>query len=429
LAAPSDEPAAPVQREGTARRRTPAGAAGRAATTRHVGMVWHPVGLGIVRALPAQGSLPRHVGFDRPHVRDRPDPHPFQPPWARLGGRQHLVVSRRNAFKCRGGLAYRAVDQFITVSNAGYQALREGGIAADRIRSFTTRWTRRRLREPGPSASAWETRCRSCVAAFTAEKDHSTLLRAWDMVHKTAPAAHLVLAGDGPELARIQAQAEGLARVTFLGWRNDIPSLIKGADIVTLASREEGLGSSVAAQAKPVAITAVYDRQTALEPAGRFEALAKNLDSLCQNSPELDRSPPPAACFHLKPSMHGIWRPAPARQLRQSNKAFTKPSTPPRKPRLQIEAHCGLTSAGFPLLFNCSPWPPAGWSAWPVEPCFRVASRRNSLWCRPPASGNVPRTDMIGTRARPPWPGSRGNGIDREDPVTAACNSFWSPNP
>src|SRR5690606_21167074 len=49
------------------------------------------------------------------------------------GGRQRLIVSRRNAFKCRGGLVYRAVDQFITVSNAGYQALRDGGIAGDRI--------------------------------------------------------------------------------------------------------------------------------------------------------------------------------------------------------------------------------------------------------------------------------------------------------
>jgi glycosyltransferase involved in cell wall biosynthesis len=216
---------------------------------------------------------------------------------ARLGGRQHLVVSRRNAFKCRGGLAYRAVDQFITVSNAGYQALREGGIAADRIEIIHDAVDEAALAGARPERLGLgdEVQIVLCVAAFTAEKDHSTLLRAWDMVHKTAPAAHLVLAGDGPELARIQAQAEGLARVTFLGWRNDIPSLIKGADIVTLASREEGLGSSLCAAqwaGKPVAATAaggiveaVSDRQTGLlSPPGDSEALAKNLDSLCQDA-------------------------------------------------------------------------------------------------------------------------------------------------
>ena len=215
---------------------------------------------------------------------------------ARLGGRQRLVVSRRNAFKCRGGFVYRAVDQFITVSKAGYQALREGGVGGDRIEIIHDAVDEAALAAARPERLGLgdEAQIVLCVAAFTAEKDHESLLRAWETVHKIAPSAHLVLAGDGPQLALMRRQAEGLACVTFLGWRDDVASLIKGADIVTLASREEGLGSSLCAAqwtGRPVAATgaggigeAVSDGETGLlSPPGDPEALARNLASLCQD--------------------------------------------------------------------------------------------------------------------------------------------------
>ncbi|GAB5461740.1 glycosyltransferase family 4 protein [Hoeflea alexandrii] len=215
---------------------------------------------------------------------------------AKLGGRQRLVVSRRNAFKCRGGFAYRAVDQFITVSKAGYQALREGGVAGDRIEIIHDAVDEAALAAAQPERLGLgdEVQIVLCVAAFTAEKDHATLLRAWETVQKTTPTAQLVLAGDGPQLALMRRQAEGLARVTFLGWRDDVASLIKGADIVTLASREEGLGSSLCTAqwaGRPVAATAaggigeaVSDRQTGLlSPPGDSEALAQNLATLCRD--------------------------------------------------------------------------------------------------------------------------------------------------
>ena len=162
----------------------------------------------------------------------------------RPGNRQPLVVSRRNAFRCRGGLIYRAVDRFITVSGAGFLALRDGGVEANRISVIHDA-----VDEPAMSAArperlglADDSMYFLCVAAFTAEKDHATLLKAWDRIAQSNPKAHLLLAGDGPGRAAMEEQARSLPRVRFLGWREDVIPLIKGADIVTLASLNEGLG-------------------------------------------------------------------------------------------------------------------------------------------------------------------------------------------
>ncbi len=216
---------------------------------------------------------------------------------AKLGGRQRLIVSRRNAFECRGGPAYHAVDQFITISKAGYRALRDGGIAGDRIEIIHDAVDEAAMSAALPDRLGFDedTTLILCIAAFTTEKDHVTLLKAWKKVHEAAASAHLVLAGDGPGLAAMRRQAADLPRVTFLGWRDDVAALIKGADIVTLASREEGLGSSLCAAqwaGKPVVATAaggiveaVADKATGLlSPPGDAERLAQNLIALSRDT-------------------------------------------------------------------------------------------------------------------------------------------------
>ncbi|MHA2231126.1 MAG: glycosyltransferase [Candidatus Hodarchaeales archaeon] len=54
----------------------------------------------------------------------------------------------------------------------------------------------------------------------------------------------VLIAGDGPQLAVLKRLAISLGineRFLFLGWRDDIPQLIKGADIVVMPSVcEEG---------------------------------------------------------------------------------------------------------------------------------------------------------------------------------------------
>ncbi|MBI5362915.1 MAG: glycosyltransferase [Planctomycetes bacterium] len=54
----------------------------------------------------------------------------------------------------------------------------------------------------------------------------------------------LLLAGDGADRARLEARARALGvaeRVRFLGWRDDVPSLMAACDLVLLPSRWEGL--------------------------------------------------------------------------------------------------------------------------------------------------------------------------------------------
>ncbi len=76
------------------------------------------------------------------------------------------------------------------------------------------------------------------VGRLAPVKGYDILLRSWRGLH-----ADLAIAGDGPERAALEALAVELGvddRVRFLGWRDDIPALLAGADLMVLSSRREG---------------------------------------------------------------------------------------------------------------------------------------------------------------------------------------------
>lgn len=86
-----------------------------------------------------------------------------------------------------------------------------------------------------------------CVANLRPQKDHATLVQAMQIVHRVAPAAHLILVGGGSDLAhiaRIQAQIRSLnlsAIITWLGERQDVAAIQRACDIGVLSSASEGL--------------------------------------------------------------------------------------------------------------------------------------------------------------------------------------------
>lgn len=88
-----------------------------------------------------------------------------------------------------------------------------------------------------------------CVANLRAQKDHSTLLRAFARVAQEVPDAHLLLAGAEVEpdcAARVREQAAALdGRISLLGARPDVPSLLRACDIGVLASASEGFPLSL----------------------------------------------------------------------------------------------------------------------------------------------------------------------------------------
>ncbi len=97
------------------------------------------------------------------------------------------------------------------------------------------------------------------IARLDRQKGQCYLLQAASRI----PEALFVLAGDGPDRARLEAQARELGvynRIVFLGHRQDIPDLLAACDVFVLPSLWEGLPLAVLeamAAGRPVIATEV----------------------------------------------------------------------------------------------------------------------------------------------------------------------------
>ena len=93
------------------------------------------------------------------------------------------------------------------------------------------------------------------VSRFAAEKDQMTLIRALKLLPNNYD---VVLVGNGELLLQYKQRVKELGlseRVHFLGLRDDVPSILKMADIVVLSSNFEGFGLAAVegmAAGKPV---------------------------------------------------------------------------------------------------------------------------------------------------------------------------------
>ena len=166
------------------------------------------------------------------------------------------VLSRRTIFPVRRSIGSRflyslPIDRIAAISGAVRDALVRSGVNAGIIEVVPSGI------DPAPSitpAARRETRSSlACaeddvvaitVAALTPEKGHETLLAAM----REAPRLRLWIAGEGPlrEALETRSRSYGLERrVQFLGFRADVTSLLQAADFFCLATRSEGLGSSL----------------------------------------------------------------------------------------------------------------------------------------------------------------------------------------
>jgi len=86
------------------------------------------------------------------------------------------------------------------------------------------------------------------VSCLKPQKAPEDFIRVAALVCQRVPAAKCVLVGDGAMRPQIEAmlEAEGLReRVTLLGWRRDVASLLKAFDVFVLTSRWEGLPCAI----------------------------------------------------------------------------------------------------------------------------------------------------------------------------------------
>jgi glycosyltransferase involved in cell wall biosynthesis len=129
------------------------------------------------------------------------------------------------------------------------------------------------------------------VGRFTEQKDQPALIRA---VSKLPEDVHLVLAGEGPLMNDNKALAEksGISeRVHFLGFRNDVPGILKTVDIVVLSSHWEGFGLAAVegmAAGKPLIASDVDGLREVVKGAGILfnteEELKNAIISLLNNN-------------------------------------------------------------------------------------------------------------------------------------------------
>jgi len=140
------------------------------------------------------------------------------------------------------------------------------------------------------------------VAEFTANKRHLDAVEALARLRRDGRPTHLVLAGVGPSQAAVKKRVAKLGLtglVHFLGFRRDVPQLLKASDALLLVSEREGLPRSVMeamAVGVPVigtAIRGVLDLLSEgagiLVPVRDVNAIANAMATVVSGGPEVNQ--------------------------------------------------------------------------------------------------------------------------------------------
>ena len=147
----------------------------------------------------------------------------------------------------------RRVDRFAVLHQRIADELAAVGIGGERMESVTNGIDLRRFCPP-TGAERQEIRARLglppgplllFVGQLIERKGVSLLLEAGRLVQEAEAEATLVFVGVGEEAERIGREAAAGARVMPLGQREDVPDLLRAADLFVLPSRNESFGNAV----------------------------------------------------------------------------------------------------------------------------------------------------------------------------------------
>jgi glycosyltransferase involved in cell wall biosynthesis len=214
----------------------------------------------------------------------------------RIGNRRELTTADKSTAQLTAQqLAYRAARVVVANSRAAADQLRREGLPERRIAIipngldpslYNARSNRRAIRRL------------IMVANLRPEKGHDTLLAAVPAIARFQPDLEVVLVGDGPLRSALAEDIlrRGLRdRVTLLGERQDVPSLLDASDLFVLPSTSEAFPNAVLeamASGLPVVATRVGGIPELIE-SGRIGVLVDPNDpaSLAQQVIDLIRSP------------------------------------------------------------------------------------------------------------------------------------------
>jgi len=226
-----------------------------------------------------------------------------------------IVASRRVDFHVKkpivGALKYRTklLDKIICVSDAIREILIGDGVQPEKVVTVRSGIDLHKFDDANPQGLREEFSIPSdhviilTVAALVGHKDYPTLLKAAQKVISKTEKVTFLAVGEGPkkeELLQLAAELNLGDRFIFTGHKNDVGRFLKLADIFVLASKTEGLGTSLLdAQVAGCAIVAteaggipeiVKDGETGLlAPPENAEALADGLLRIIEDKKERSR--------------------------------------------------------------------------------------------------------------------------------------------
>ena len=207
---------------------------------------------------------------------------------------------------CRGGggparqhekWLWRLADHMVCNSEALQNILLGFGVPQARL-SYIPNGVDTSFFSPSDPAPSLREPLIRCVARLAGDKDHLTLLRAFELVLQSHPTARLRLVGDGPEEAALRQWAAAHAagsRVDFVPGGLDMREHYAAARIFALSSVREGQPNVILeamACGLPVAATAVggiprlveQEVSGLLSPAADAESMARHCCRLLDDS-------------------------------------------------------------------------------------------------------------------------------------------------
>jgi glycosyltransferase involved in cell wall biosynthesis len=248
------------------------------------------------RRLAAALAIRRLLRGRRADVVHANEPHALTSAWlARAHRSVSLVVSRRIELPLSSdslSLArYRAAGRVVAVSDFVGKSMIGSGLPSDRVEviyvgveipAMISQADRDRARNR--FAIPQESPCLGNVAAFVPEKGHALLLRAVADLRAQFPPCVVLLAGEGPEQAKLQALVRQLRLedvVKFPGFVPDVESVYAATDLFVFPSHAEPLACamlSAMAHGLPVVAFARGGNPEAMED-GKNGLLVKELDA------------------------------------------------------------------------------------------------------------------------------------------------------
>jgi glycosyltransferase involved in cell wall biosynthesis len=195
-------------------------------------------------------------------------------------------------------LAVQRADRIVVVCHRMAAALRARGVPDARVRVVHNACLVAPSEGEHAAPDGAAPRVVGVVGRLSPEKGVDIALRVQQRLARRAPDARLWIVGEGPDRARLHAQAEQLGiapAVDWLGYRDDMGALYRRMSVLLIPSRSEGL-PNVALEAMaygiPVVATAVggvpevvADGRTGfLTPPGDVEGLAARVLRLLENA-------------------------------------------------------------------------------------------------------------------------------------------------